>query len=129
VSSYFSVGHSWLAQAIMFVLLGLQIKPDQLIQLLPIALALGTILFFIIRPASTLLCYLPLRKPLSKQLFVGWMGIKGATPIVFALIPLINNIPNSEMIFNITVIIVLMSMIIHGLSFRWSAEKLGVIDK
>ena len=54
-------------------------------------------LFIVARPLSVLASFLPFRQPFRKQLFISWIGIKGATPIVFALIPLIMGVPNTLM--------------------------------
>ncbi len=126
--SFFST-LSWLAQATMFVILGLQIFPAVLFDAFKIAWLPTLFLFIFARPISVLISYLPFKQPFSKQVFVSWIGIKGATPIVFALVPLTMGVPNSELIFNITVVIVLSSMIIHGFSLDIVAKRLSLIDK
>ena len=120
---------TWLSQALMFVLLGLQIFPSEVKDVLSIAWLPTLFLFIVARPLSVLASYLPFRQPFRKQLFISWIGIKGATPIVFALIPLIMGVPNSDLIFNMIVIIVISSMVIHGFSLDIAAKKLGLIDK
>lgn len=120
---------SWLAQALMFVLLGLQIFPIEVFNVLSIAWLPALFLFLVARPLSVFISFIPFRQPVKKQFFISWIGIKGATPIVFALIPLIMRVPNSNMIFNIVVVIVLASMIIHGFSLGFTAKKLGLIEK
>ncbi len=120
---------SWLAQALMFVILGLQIFPNMLIDAFKFAWLPTLFLFLFARPLSVIISYLPFRQPFSKQLFVSWIGIKGATPIVFALVPLTMGVPNAELIFNITVVVVLASMIIHGFSLDVAAKKLNLLDK
>ncbi len=120
---------SWLAQALMFVILGLQIFPAVLFDVFKIAWLPTLFLFIIARPASVMLSYLPIRQPVNKQLFVSWIGIKGATPIVFALVPLTMGLDNADIIFNITVIVVLFSMIIHGFTLDFTAKRLKLIDK
>ena len=120
---------TWLAQALMFVLLGLQIFPSEVLEVLSIAWLPACFLFLVARPIAVLISFLPFKQPIKKQLFISWIGIKGATPIVFALIPLIMGVPNSNIIFNIAVIMVLASMIIHGFSLGITAKKLNLIDK
>ena len=128
-STKFFSSASWLSQATMFVILGLQIFPEELLNALGIAIIPAVFLFVIARPASVFISYVFFRQPVKKKLFISWIGIKGATPIVFALVPLIMDVPNSELIFNITVIIVLLSMILHGFSLGVSAKKLDIIEK
>ena len=119
---------SWLAQATMFVILGLQIFPILLFDAFKIAWLPTLFLFILARPISIFISYLPFKQPISKQLFVSWIGIKGATPIVFALVPLTMGVPNAELIFNITVVVVLCSMIIHGFTLEIAAKKLSLLD-
>jgi potassium/hydrogen antiporter len=120
---------SWLAQALMFVILGLQIFPGVLFDVFKIAWLPTLFLFLFARPVSVLISYLPLKQPFRKQLFVSWIGIKGATPIVFALVPLTLGIENADLIFNITVIVVIASMIVHGFTLDIVAKKLKLINK
>ncbi len=119
---------SWLAQALMFVILGLQIFPDMLFNAFKFAWLPTLFLFIFARPISVIISYLPFRQPFNKQLFVSWIGIKGATPIVFALVPLTMGVPNAELIFNITVVVVISSMIIHGFSLDIVAKKLKLLE-
>lgn len=119
---------SWLAQALMFVILGLQIFPNMLLDAFKYAWLPTLFLFLFARPLSVIISYLPFRQPFSKQVFVSWIGIKGATPIVFALVPLTMGVPNAELIFNITVVIVLSSMIIHGFTLDTAAKKLSLLE-
>lgn len=119
---------SWLAQATMFVILGLQIFPALLFDAFKVAWLPTVFLFLFARPISIFLSYLPFKQPFKKQVFVSWIGIKGATPIVFALVPLTMGVPNSELIFNITVVVVLSSMIIHGFTLDLTAKKLSLLD-
>ncbi len=125
--SFFST-LSWLAQATMFVILGLQVFPALLFDTLMVAWLPTLFLFLFARPISIIISYLPFKQPFSKQAFVSWIGIKGATPIVFALVPLIMGVPNAELIFNITVVIVISSMIIHGFTLEIAAKKLSLLD-
>jgi cell volume regulation protein A len=127
-SGKFFASASWLGQAIMFVILGLQIFPDKLINAFVPSLIPAIALFVFIRPLAVILTYVFFKQPSSKKLFISWIGIKGATPIVFALVPLIMKVPNSELIFNITVIIVIFSMIVHGFTLKYAATKLKMLE-
>lgn len=120
---------TWLAQSLMFLLLGLQIFPKHVADVFFIALIPTLFLFIIARPVAVFLSYIPFRRvSFRKKLFVSWVGIKGATPIVFALVPLTMGIPNAEMIFNIVVVIVLASMLIHGFTLEPAARFLKMMD-
>ena len=127
-SAKFFSSASWLSQATMFVILGLQIFPAGLFDSFVISIVPAVFLFIIARPVSVFISYLFFKQPLNKKIFISWVGIKGATPIVFALVPLIMKVPNSELIFNITVIIVIFSMIVHGFTLKFAATKLKMLD-
>ncbi|WP_044209759.1 potassium/proton antiporter [Flammeovirga sp. OC4] len=118
---------SWLAQSIMFLLLGLQINPKELLEIIPLAILPALFLFFIARPLGVFTSYIPMRHSFRKKLFISWSGLKGATPIVFALIPLLENLQNAELIFYIVSFIVFLSLLIHPFSMEWVAKKTKVL--
>ncbi|KXX67126.1 potassium/proton antiporter [Flammeovirga sp. SJP92] len=118
---------SWLAQSIMFLLLGLQINPVELLEIIPLAILPALFLFLIARPLGVFTSYLPMRQPFKKQIFISWSGLKGATPIVFALIPLLEDLQNAELIFYIVSFIVFLSLLIHPFSMEWVAKKTKVL--
>ncbi len=124
----FFVSVTWLAQGLMFLLLGFQIFPGQVLKAIPLAIVPTLFLFFITRPVTVFSSYLFAKAPVSKKLFISWVGIKGATPIVFALIPLIEGVSNAPLIFNITVVIVVTSIVLHGFTMELMASKSGVLD-
>lgn len=126
-SLHFFNSFSWLAQSVMFLILGLQIFPENLVEVIPIAILPTLFLFFIARPLGVFISYLPLKTPMNKKIFISWSGLKGATPIVFALIPILSNLPNSEMIFYIVSFIVLVSLIIHPFSMEYLAKKVKLL--
>lgn len=128
-SLHFFNSFSWLAQSIMFLILGLQMFPGKLWEVLPIAILPALFLFFIARPLGVFISYLPLKEPLNKKIFISWNGLKGATPIVFALIPILSEVNNADMIFYITSFIVLVSLIIHPFSMEFLAKKLNLLDE
>lgn len=121
---------SWLAQTAMFLLLGLQLFPDSMVRAVSWAWLPTLFLFFIGRPLGVMLSYLPFCKvPLRKRVFVSWIGLKGATPIVFALIPLIAGVPQSRTILNIVAVIVIASMLVHGFTLKPAARVLGLLKE
>ncbi len=121
---------SWLAQAIMFLLLGLQIFPNQLPEIFLMAIIPAIFLILLGRPTSILLCYLPFRKsPWKKRFFISAIGLKGATPIVFAFIPLVADAPHAQTIFNMVFFVVILSILIQGTAISPLAGKLGLKAK
>lgn len=125
VSKHFFNSVSWLAQALMFIVLGLQIFPQQLFDVFWLSLIPALMLVFVARPLAVQLCYLLFPKATwKKRLFISAIGLKGATPIVFALIPAAAGVENSMMIVNMVFFVVLISVFIQGGAIEPLAKKL-----
>ena len=121
---------AWLFQIIMFLTLGLLVNPKDLISISWLGLLIGIFMIIFARPVSVLLCLLPFRKMTFKsRLYVCWIGLRGAVPIIFATYPLIANIPGAHQIFNIVFFITLLSLLIQGTSVTHIARLLGVSIK
>ncbi|MCL6416836.1 potassium/proton antiporter [Aestuariirhabdus sp. Z084] len=115
LSKHFFNSLSWLAQALMFIILGLQIFPQQLIGVFTLSILPAALLILVARPLAVFLCYLPFRKASwRKQLFVSAIGLKGATPIVFALIPAAAGVPEALTILHMVFFVVLVSVFVQG---------------
>jgi len=117
---------SWLMQIVLFLTLGLLVFPKQLIPLAGTGLILSLVLFFIARPASIFVCLIPFKVKFKEMLMLSWVGIRGAVPIVMAIIPLTFGIPKANVIFDIVFIIVMMSILVQGTSIPWVAKLLKV---
>lgn len=121
----FMNGLTWLFQIIMFLALGLLVNPHEMLDIAHIALLIGLFMIFIARPLSVMLCLLPFRKLTFKsRLFVSWVGLRGAVPIIFATYPVIANIEGSHILFNIVFFITLLSLTIQGMSISSVAKWL-----
>lgn len=84
-------------------------------------------LFMIIvaRPISVFACLLPFRNITNKaRLFISWVGLRGAVPIIFATYPVIAKIEGSHQLFNIVFFITLLSLVIQGMSISKMAKWL-----
>ena len=123
----FSEGITWLAQLMMFLLLGLLAKPSQMGHIIWPALLIGSFLMFIARPAGIMLSLLPF-KGLSfrAKILSSWVGIKGAGPILFALYTVLEGVDGSNEIFNIVFTITLMSLLLQGMSLSPMAHLLNL---
>ncbi|MGS0677299.1 potassium/proton antiporter [Shewanella sp. 0m-4] len=127
VNLHFFNSLSWLAQALMFIVLGLQIFPQSLAAVFISSLLPALLLIFVARPLAVQLCYLPFTKASwKKRLFISSIGLKGATPIVFALIPAAAGVPGSLDIVHMVFFIVLFSVFIQGGAIGPLANKLGL---
>src|SRR5690554_6122084 len=123
-------GLAWLSQLTMFLTLGLLVNPNELIPILIPALIISVAMIFITRPVSVFLCLLPFRKmPVKDKIFVSWVGLKGAAPIIFAMLPLVADVPHARLIFNIVFLCTLVSLVIQGTSLGLVAKWLGIAEK
>lgn len=120
----FMNGLTWLFQIIMFLTLGLLVNPHEMIDIAVTALLIGIFMILIARPVSVFLCLLPFKGISNKaRVFISWVGLRGAVPIIFATYPVIAQIPGSNQLFNIVFFITLLSLIIQGMTIskmaRW----------
>jgi cell volume regulation protein A len=125
--STFLDGLTWLLQIVLFLTLGLLVNPSELVEVGLVAMAIAVFMILIARPASVFLCLLPFKSiPFRGKLFVSWVGLRGAVPIIFATYPLINGVEGANILFNIVFFITLVSLIVQGSSIGWVARKLKV---
>lgn len=121
----FMNGLTWLFQIIMFLSLGLLVNPHEMLDIAAVALLIGLFMIVIARPVSVFACLLPFRNISNKaRLFISWVGLRGAVPIIFATYPVIAKIEGSQQLFNIVFFITLLSLVVQGTSISYVARKL-----
>lgn len=122
-------GFAWLWQIVMFLTLGLLVNPHELIPVAPIGLTVGVFMIIIARPASVFLCLIPYKNvTLKGKLYISWVGLRGAVPIIFATYPLIAGIEHAGLIFNVVFFITILSLLIQGTTVTQVAKWLGLVD-
>ncbi|HEX4252248.1 MAG TPA: potassium/proton antiporter [Pseudonocardia sp.] len=124
----FAEGTGWLAQIGLFVLLGLYASPSALGGALGPALVAGIVLLLLARPLSVVVSMLPFRLPWREQAFLSWAGLRGAVPIVLALIP-VTRAPDSasaRLLVDVVLVLVVLLTLLQGTTLPWVARLLRV---
>ena len=120
-------GITWIMQLAMFLILGLLARPSSMVSVALPAILTGLFLIFVARPASVFLTLAPFRGVKFKEkLFVSWVGLKGAGPILFALYPVVHEVQGAGDIFNVVFIVSLMFLILQGMSLTPVAKWLNL---
>lgn len=120
-------GLSWLCQLTMFLVLGLLVQPHMLKDVVVPGLIVSAVMIFISRPLSVFLSLIPFKHiHTPDKIFLSWVGLKGAVPIIFAILCMANQVPNADLLFNITFFCTLVSLILQGSSLALFAQRLGL---
>jgi cell volume regulation protein A len=117
---------TWLAQIGMFVILGLLVWPGRLVGSLGPALLVALILMLIARPIAVFVCLAPFKFSWREQIFIAWVGLRGAVAIFLASIPLLVDLPRAQLYFDIAFVVVLVSLLIQGWTIGLAARWLDV---
>lgn len=124
--SFFN-GLTWLSQLMMFLMLGLMVNPKDLFNyrvLLP-CLIISIVMIFISRPIAVWLCITPFRRYHQRdKMMLSWVGLKGAVPIIFAIMCKANGVPYADLVFNVVFLCTLVSLIVQGTTLTVMAKKL-----
>ncbi|WP_299705889.1 potassium/proton antiporter [uncultured Pontibacter sp.] len=122
-------GVAWLMQILMFLTLGLLVFPSHMVPVIGVGLLISLFLIFVARPISVFLSMAFFKNTVQDKLYVSWVGLRGAVPIVFATYPLLAGIDKSEMIFNIVFFIVLTSVMLQGTTLTPVAKWLNLSEQ
>ena len=122
----FAEGMASLAQIGLFVLLGLLVSPARLPEAVGPALVIGGALLLFARPLSVVASLVWFRFPWAQQAFISWAGLRGAVPIVAAIIPLTAEVPGATTVFDTVFVLVVVFTVVQGWSLPWVARRLGI---
>jgi cell volume regulation protein A len=117
---------TWLAQIVMFVLLGLLAWPHRLADSIWGAIVVVLVLTVVARPAAVFLCLAPFNFQWREKLFISWVGLRGAVGIFLASIPLLVGLPAAYLFFDVAFVVVLFSLLVQGWSVAFAAKKLDM---
>lgn len=117
-------GLEWMCQISIFLILGLLVRPADLGNLFVPGALVGVFMILVARPLAVAACLLPYKRSLKDIFFVSWVGLKGAVPIIFAILPLMAGVPYAQQMFNTVFLITLFSLLVQGSSIAWVAKKL-----
>lgn len=124
----FAEGLGWLAQIGLFVLLGLYADPHRLPEMLLPGLLIGLWLLLVARPLSVFAATAPFKIPWREQVFLSWSGLRGAVPIVLAMIPLVYGRDTAQDLVDLMLVVVIVYTLLQGTTLAWLARRLGVLE-
>ena len=122
-------GFTWLMQIIMFLTLGLFVNSNELLQpeVLLLGGAVGAFMIFVARPVAVFACLAPFRRFTTRaRLYISWVGLRGAVPILFAIYPLMDHIEHAELLFNVVFLSTIISLVVQGTTVSGMANLLGL---
>ncbi|BBL05830.1 MULTISPECIES: potassium/proton antiporter [Alistipes] len=122
-------GFTWLMQIVMFLTLGLFVNSDELLQpeVLILGCSVGFFLILVARPLSVFACLLPFRKFTARaRLYISWVGLRGAVPILFAIYPMMDDVEYADLLFNVVFLSTIISLLVQGTTVSGMANLLGL---
>ncbi|WP_143959576.1 potassium/proton antiporter [Litoribacter populi] len=119
-------GVAWLMQIVMFITLGLLVFPSQVMPIIGLGALVSLFLIFVARPLGVFVSLAFFKYKIRDKLFISWVGLRGAVPIVFATFPLIAGVEKSNIIFNIVFFIVLTSVALQATTLSIMAKWLSL---
>ena len=116
----------WLSQVLMFLLLGLLVYPSRVWGVAPIGVGIAVFLAVVARPVVTAVCLAPFRYRWRETAYVGWVGLRGAVPIVLATIPIMAGVEGAKPLFDVVFLVVVVGALVPGATVPWATRVLRV---
>jgi cell volume regulation protein A len=124
---------TWLAQIVMFVLLGLLSSPQRILDSAGPAVIVALVLMLVARPLAVILCLVPFRFNWREKIFIAWTGLRGAVAIFLASIPMLIGLPKAYLYFDVAFVVVIISLLLQGWTLapaaRWLHVALPRVDR
>jgi potassium/hydrogen antiporter len=117
---------TWLAQIVMFVLLGLLVSPQRLLSSMLPAIAVALTLMLVARPFAVMICLKPFRFNWREKIFIAWTGLRGAVAIFLASIPMLVGLSKAYLYFDVAFVVVIISLLAQGWTLGLAARRLHV---
>jgi cell volume regulation protein A len=117
---------TWLAQIVMFVLLGLLVSPKRLFDSVGPAVIVALALMVLARPVAVFLCLAPFRFNWREKIFIAWTGLRGAVAIFLASIPMLVGLSKAYLYFDVAFVVVIISLLLQGWTLAPAARRLHV---
>lgn len=124
----FHDGLAWLSQITMFVVLGLLVYPESLLEVWWQGLLIAAVLILVARPLAVVPMLRLFRFSRNEIALVSWVGLRGSVPIILAIFPLMFGLPNADLIFNVVFFVVLISATLQGSTLPLVARRLGLTE-
>jgi cell volume regulation protein A len=122
---HFLEGFAWLAQIVLFLMLGLLVTPHTLLPFIPEAIVIAVVLIVVARPVAVFACLLPFRFSWRESAFASWVGLRGAVPIYLSIIPALADPERDARLFSGVFVVVVVSLVIQGWTIGLAARVLG----
>ena len=127
--STFLDGVTWLLQIVLFLILGLLVNPHEMMGIALAGTLIGVFMILVARPLGVMICLLPFKHiNFKSRLFVSWVGLRGAAPILFATYPIIAGVEGANIIFNVVFFVTIVSLVVQGTTLSSMANLLGVSE-